>query len=127
MFPLSVLQRIVSRPLVRRLTDVAMGRYAVRRVARLDQRSAAATQRQTLLRLVRHARHTRFGHDHDFGRIRTIADYQRCVPLRNYEAFWSQYWQASFPLLNNVTWPGQIPYFALSSGTTSGTTKYIPI
>jgi hypothetical protein len=26
-----------------------------------------------------------------------------------------------------VTWPGRIPYLALSSGTTSGTTKYIPV
>jgi hypothetical protein len=104
-----------------------MGRYAVRRVAWLDRCSTADVQRQTLLRLVHHARHTRFGRDHDFGSIRTIADYQCRVPLRDYEAFWSQYWQASFPHLDHVTWPGPIPYFALSSGTTSGATKYIPI
>ena len=40
---------------------------------------------------------------------------------------WSRYWSGAFPLLGGVTWPGPIPYLALSSGTTSGTTKYIPV
>src|SRR6476659_2081087 len=26
-----------------------------------------------------------------------------------------------------MTWPGRIPYLALTSGTTQGTTKYIPV
>ncbi len=123
----SIWQRFASRPLVRRLTEVALNRYAVRRVAQLDRRSAMAEQRQILLRLVRHAQHTRFGRDHDFSSIHTIADYQGRVPLRDYEAFWFAYWQQSFPHLKNITWPGVIPYFALSSGTTSGATKYLPI
>src|SRR5207302_2739768 len=81
----------------------------------------------TLLRLVRFARRTQFGRDHAFERIRTIDDYQRRVPLRDYESFWTNYWRDAFPRLQGVTWPDSIPYFALSSGTTSGTTKYIPI
>ncbi len=113
--------------LMRRLTDAVMGRFAAHRTAQLDQRSPAAIQRQTLLRLVRHARRTRFGIDHDFDGIRTVADYQRRVPLRTYESFWTDYWRSPFPFLADVTWPGPIPYFALSSGTTSGTTKYIPL
>jgi hypothetical protein len=112
---------------VRRLTDAVMGRFARRRVAQLDGSSAAAVQRHTLLRLVRHARDTRFGRDHDFGRIRNVEEYQRRVPLGDYEAFWSRYWSGPFPFLTDVTWPGRIPYFALSSGTTSGTTKYVPV
>jgi hypothetical protein len=79
------------------------------------------------MRLVRRAQDTRFGRDHDFASIRSIEDYQQRVPLREYEAFWKTYWQPSFPRLCDVTWPGSIPYFALSSGTTSGTTKYIPV
>jgi hypothetical protein len=80
-----------------------------------------------LLRLVRLAADTKFGCDHHFGSIRTIADYQRRVPVRDYEAFWDEYWQPAFPHLTNRTWPGAIPYLALSSGTTSGSTKYIPV
>ncbi len=104
-----------------------MRRFAAHRTAQLDQRSPVRIQQQTLLRLVRHARRTRFGIDHDFDGIRTLADYQRRVPLRTYEAFWTDYWRGPFPYLADVTWPGPIPYFALSSGTTSGTTKYIPL
>lgn len=124
---LDVLEKLASRPLIRRLTDVMMGRFATHRTAQLDQRSAAMNQQQTLLRLVRCARRTRFGVDHAFGSIRSILDYQRRVPLRTYEDFWSDYWRDSFPYLDNVSWPGVVPYFALSSGTTSGTTKYIPL
>jgi hypothetical protein len=124
---LNLLQSLLGRPLVRRFADVAVGRHAVRRVRQLDRRPVERLQRQTLLRLVRYAQHTRFGRDHDFARIRGVADYQRRVPLRDYEAFWSEYWRGPFPYLRQTTWPDHIPYFALSSGTTTGTTKYIPL
>lgn len=123
----AVLENLAARPLVRRITDVVMGRFAAQRTAQLDRRSAAQIQQQTLLRLVRHARRTRFGRDHDFDGIRTVGDYQRRVPLRTYEAFWTDYWRGPFPYLADITWPGPVPYFALSSGTTSGATKYIPL
>jgi hypothetical protein len=127
MTAIAVLQNLASRPLVRRLVDRAMGRYAVHHVASLDHRSAVRQQERTLLRLIRHAKGTVFGREHQFERIRSIDDYQRRVPLRDYESFWSEYWRQPFPFLEGVTWPEAIPYFALSSGTTSGTTKYIPI
>lgn len=123
----SPLEFVAGFPFVRRLADLAVGRYARRRVARLDRLSADDVQQHTLLRLVRQARATRFGADHDFGRIGSVADYQARVPLRDYEAFWSQYWSGPFPDLQGVTWPGPVPYFALSSGTTTGTTKFIPV
>ncbi len=113
--------------LIRRAADFAFGRYARRRARALDRLDATAEQRRTLLRLVRHARATRFGREHDFGRLRSVADYQRRVPLRDYDAFWRDYWRPAFPLLADMTWPGPIPYLALSSGTTSGATKYIPV
>lgn len=123
----ALIETLASCPLVRRLTDMVMGRYAAHRIGQLDRRSVDQLQRRTLLRLVRHARRTRFGRDHDFDGIRTIADYQRRVPLRTYEDFWADYWSGPFPHLADVTWPGSIPYFALSSGTTSGATKYVPL
>jgi hypothetical protein len=113
--------------LVRGAADFFLGRYARHRVQVLDRRPAATVQRDTLLRLVRRGQDTVFGRDHGFAQIRSIDDYQRRVPLRYYEAFWKEYWQPAFPSLWNVTWPGRIPYFALSSGTTSGSTKYIPV
>jgi hypothetical protein len=118
---------LASRPLVRRLADAGLRCYARRRIAQLDRCDVAATQRASLLRLVHSARSTRFGRDHDFACIRTIADYQERVPLRTYEQFWNDYWQPAFPHLQGVTWPDAIRYFALSSGTTSGATKYVPV
>ncbi len=124
---LSLLQNLLGRPLVRRCADAAVGRYAVRRVHQLDRRPIDRVQHETLLRLVRYARNTRFGRDHDFATIRSVADYQQRVPLRDYEHFWSEYWKKPFPYLQQSTWPDRIPYFALSSGTTTGSTKYIPV
>jgi len=98
-------------------------RYRQRQLARED---AVAAQARTLLKLVAAARETRFGRDHDFAAIASVEDFQAQVPLRTYEAFWRDYWEAAFPRLVDVTWPGTIPFFALTSGTTSGATKYIP-
>ncbi len=102
-------------------------RYAAYRGASLDRLSAVQSQRDTLLRLVRTAAGTQFGRDHDFSSIRGIRDYQTRVPLRTYEDFWEQYWRRTHPTLENTTWPGRQPYLALSSGTTAGTTKSIPV
>ncbi|WP_237216174.1 GH3 family domain-containing protein [Falsiroseomonas oryziterrae] len=97
------------------------------RVARMLALEPAPTQERLLLDLVSTARDTRFGRAHGFDAIRSVADFQSRVQLRRYEQFWSEWWQADFPTLRGVTWPGLVPYFALSSGTTSGTTKYIPV
>ena len=101
--------------------------YARVRAGRLARQDAAAVQRETLQRLVRHAGGTRFGRDHGFARIRDISEFQAAVPLRRYEDFWSAYWQPAFPNLVDCSWPGLIPFFAATSGTSTGATKYIPV
>ncbi|MGE0715433.1 MAG: GH3 auxin-responsive promoter family protein [Alphaproteobacteria bacterium] len=100
---------------------------AARRRRQLARQDPVEAQRRTLLRLVRAASGTRFGRDHAFARIAGIGDYRRAVPLRRYEAMWSDYWQPAFPRLADVTWPGTVPFLAVSSGTTAGRTKYIPV
>jgi hypothetical protein len=123
----SFLAPVAGSKLVRRAADAFLVRYAHNRAVALDHMDAAKIQHDTLLRLVRHARHTRFGRDHDFARITSVADYQARVPIRDYNWFWDNYWKDVYPRLDDVTWPGQVPYYALSSGTTTGTTKYIPV
>ncbi|MDA0369794.1 MAG: GH3 auxin-responsive promoter family protein [Proteobacteria bacterium] len=102
----------------------AFARYRLNRLASLDP---VESQRATLRRLVWTARRTRFGRDHGFADIADIAAYQRRVPIRRYEDFWNAYWQDDFPRLTDVSWPGTIPYFAVTSGTTAGRSKYIPV
>ena len=100
---------------------------ARRRLTALARMDAVAAQRDTLRQLLRTAARTRFGRAHQFCSIRTVRDYQARVSLRTYEAFWDEWWQTAFPRLRNVTWPGLIPFFAQSSGTTGSTTKRIPV
>ncbi|QDU22610.1 GH3 family domain-containing protein [Urbifossiella limnaea] len=123
----SFLAPLADSRLVRRAADAGFVRYAHARAAYLDRVDAGRLQRATLMSLVRRARDTRFGRDHDFGRITSVADFQARVPVRGYEFFWDTYWKPTFPRLDDVTWPGRLPYYALSSGTTSGATKYVPV
>lgn len=96
----------------------------MRELAALDP---VRTQEETLLSLVRKASATRFGRDHAFDQIRTVRDFQSAVPPRTYERLWNDYLSAAYPVFENLTWPGRIPYLALTSGTTEGATKYIPV
>lgn len=104
----------------------ALRLYAAFRSRQLARENADVAQRRQLARLVRAARDTRFGRDHDFASIRTVADYQSRVPLRTYNELWDGYWKEAFPNLIDCTWPGKMPYFAVSSGTSTGRVKYIP-
>lgn len=101
--------------------------YASLRSHRLARKSAAEHQAHTLRKLIWRAQRTQFGRDYNFAEIRSVADYQASVPLRSFEDFRRDYFEASFPVLDDVTWPGRIPYFAVSSGTSSGRTKHIPV
>lgn len=105
----------------------ALKLFARRRRAHLARLDNAAAQERQLAKLVAKAAGTRFGRDHGFDRIKTVADFQRAVPLRRYDDFWGAYWKPAFPVIENVTWPGRVPYFAVTSGTTSGASKYIPV
>ncbi|HEX8376164.1 MAG TPA: GH3 auxin-responsive promoter family protein, partial [Geminicoccaceae bacterium] len=100
--------------------------YARNRLDQLSREDAALAQRRQQTSLVAKAAGTKFGKHHDFAGIRTVADYQKRVPLRTYGQLWDEYWKRGFPDLVDVTWPGRIPYFAVSSGTTSGKVKHIP-
>lgn len=100
--------------------------YARWRNEQLRHNSPADVQRRQLLSLVRKAQNTLFGRQYDFSSISSIEDYQSRVPLRKYENFWEEFWQGPFPTLTDCTWPGTIRFFPVSSGTSSGTTKYIP-
>lgn len=93
----------------------------------LSKQNPAEVQERHLLKLLQRARNTRFGRAHGFRSIGSVADYQAAVPLRRYEDFWREWFQPVFPAIDDVSWPGPIGHLAVSSGTSSGTTKWIPI
>lgn len=100
--------------------------YGTRRLRKLAAKDAADIQQRQLLGLVARATRTAFGRDHDFKSIRSVTEFQAKVPLRRYEDFQERYWGPAFPDLKGVTWPTRVPYLAVTSGTTTGRTKYIP-
>jgi hypothetical protein len=100
--------------------------YAARRQTSIDRQDPASEQENQLLELVRRAADTAFGRDHQFEGINSVAGFQERVPLRSYQEFWSEYWQPVFPTLADCTWPGKIPYFVTSSGTSTGQPKHLP-
>jgi len=104
-----------------------MRAWSRRRLAVLDAQDAVAAQRRTLRRLLRRAASTRFGRAHGFGHIADVAAFQKAVPLKSFESLRSEWWGPAMPRVGGQTWPGPIPYFALSSGTTGAATKRIPV
>jgi len=101
--------------------------YARHRLAQLARLDPVRAQTAELRRLLRVAAGTRFGRAHGFSGIGSVREYQRRVPLRRYEAFWEEFWRPAFPTLRGITWPTRLPFLALSSGTSSGATKYLPV
>jgi hypothetical protein len=75
--------------------------------------------------LIRQADATQFGKDHHFSKIKTFQDYQKQVPVRDYEAL-RPYIDRVVAGEKDILWKGKPIYFAKTSGTTSGA-KYIPL
>ena len=123
----SPLARVAGAATVRGLVNAGFQAYARLRTRALAALDPVEAQRRALLRLVATAAETRFGRDHDFSSIQSVADFQRRVPLRTYEDLWDAYLKDAYPRFDDLTWPGPIPFLALTSGTTQGATKYIPV
>ena len=62
--------------------------YAFVRSRILAAEDPAVSQQRQLLKLVNAAKDTRFGRDHSFAAIASVADYQARVPLRTYAQHW---------------------------------------
>ncbi|MEO8237303.1 MAG: GH3 auxin-responsive promoter family protein [Flavobacterium sp.] len=83
------------------------------------------TQQQVFKSLIKNAKHTQFGSDHHFDKIKTVDDFQKYVPVRDYEDL-KPYIDKVREGEKNILWKGKPIYFAKTSGTTSGA-KYIPL
>ncbi|MBN2813634.1 MAG: GH3 auxin-responsive promoter family protein [Bacteroidales bacterium] len=88
-------------------------------------------QRSTLYNLLNKARNTAFGIENDFVSILRNNDFlkqfQRQVPIYDYEKLFSQYWHKLLEGKANITWPGKVKYFGLTSGTSNDSSKRVPL
>lgn len=87
--------------------------------------NAVRDQDKIMKQLVKKARNTQFGKDHQFNSIVDHASFVANVPLRDYEDL-HPYIDMILAGAKDVLWPGKPKYLAKTSGTTSGV-KYIPI
>ena len=95
------------------------------------RRNRVKEQRRVLRKLLLKAQFTQIASDYGFneimGKEAFISQFQKRVPLFDYQTIYAKYW---YRLLNGdefVTWPGKVKYFALSSGTSEAASKYIPV
>lgn len=93
-------------------------------------------QKQELKKLMIRARDTEFGKKYEFDHIlrafkTSNDDFYRAfssrVPRYDYEKMYAEWWFRLKEGSKNLTWPGAIRYFALTSGTSGAASKYIPI
>ncbi|MFO7617494.1 MAG: GH3 auxin-responsive promoter family protein [Bacteroidales bacterium] len=90
------------------------------------KRYPVEVQNDILEKLIREARDTAFGRDHQFGSIQSYRDFCDRVPIREYPAI-RPYIERAFNGESDVLWPGDVKWFAKSSGTTSEKSKFIPV
>lgn len=88
-------------------------------------------QIHSLRYLLEKAKKTDFGKNHDFVTLlkseSIVKDYQKEVPIVDYEEFYQTWLHRSIDGVKDHTWPGKIKYYALSSGTTGSPSKRIPV
>ncbi len=93
--------------------------------------NARKQQINVLKKLLRKARFTQFGQLYKFDEILLSRHpgkkFQKLVPTYNYSKIYNEWWYKTMEGIPDVCWPGVIKYFALSSGTSEASSKYIPI
>ena len=83
-------------------------------------------QNEVLLGLIQKAKNTEWGKKYDYQSINNYQDYKNRVPLQDYESLKDQIIRIKQGE-QNVLWPTDIKWFAKSSGTVSGKSKFIPV
>jgi hypothetical protein len=101
-------------------------------IAQRRRPSSYEQQHIQLFRLLNKARNTAFGRYFGFSEALyasdTVAAFKNLVPATDYHGMYDRWWsQAHLNDLPDICWPGQVPYFALSSGTSQAATKYLPV
>ncbi len=99
--------------------------------------NALKLQKKTLAKLLAKARYTEFGTRYHFeDALSSIlfddgaefyGKFKKHVPVHDYNKIYNDWWYRSVEGEKNITWPGRIKYFALSSGTSEAASKQIPI
>jgi len=83
-------------------------------------------QNDVLLALIDKAKDTEWGKKYNYKNIKNKSDFNSNVPLTDYETF-QPYVERLLKNEQNLTWSSEIKWFAKSSGTISGKSKFLPV
>jgi hypothetical protein len=91
----------------------------------------AEAQKEVLRQLMEKAENTAFGKFYQFRKLLSSGDdlrsaFAQAVPFHSYDDMRDRWWHKVIEGGGDVTWPGKVKYFAVSSGTTSKK-KHIPV
>lgn len=108
----------------------------IREMLEQDYTSPFDLQKKELKELLIAANNTEFGKHYNFDGILEAFleggkefhnEFRRNVPIHSYNKIYNEWWSQAQRGIKNVCWPGRVKYFALSSGTSEASSKYIPV
>jgi hypothetical protein len=101
------------------------------RALKLPVNSPKRQQINVLKKMLKKAKYTSFGQQYQFDEILNSRHpgkkFQELVPVFDYNKIYNEWWHLTLKGHTDVCWPGKIKFFALSSGTSESSSKYIPI
>jgi GH3 auxin-responsive promoter len=112
------------------ILDIKLPR-AIAAALRIPPNDPRRQQMKVLKKLLKKAKFTEFGQQYRFDDIllsqHPEKQFQQLVPTFDYDTLYEQWWKKTLEGVPDVTWPGKIKYYALSSGTSGAASKYIPV
>lgn len=103
----------------------------LRQKIRFERYTPEQYQLNVLRQLLRKAQFTLFGQTYKFSKIiaspQYVNKFRLTVPVHDYNSIFAKWWNKTLHYEEDVCWPGQVKYFALSSGTSDSSSKHIPV
>ncbi len=112
------------------IIDIKIPR-AIAAALRIPPNDPKRQQVRVLKKLLKKARFTEFGQHYRFDDVLLSKNpgksFQGLVPVHDYNKIYDEWWKKTLEGVPDVTWPGKIKYYAVSSGTSEAASKYIPV
>ncbi|HET8964260.1 MAG TPA: GH3 auxin-responsive promoter family protein, partial [Chitinophagales bacterium] len=100
-------------------------------IPKIRKVSGYTQQSKELKKLLTKAEFTAFGEHYGFSKIlnetNIIESFQKTVDTHDYNSMFKKWWHRALNGEPFVCWPRKVKYFALSSGTSEASSKYIPV
>lgn len=114
------------------LGNIISRSLAIRKQFKLSVATPETYQKRTLRHLLERGQYTSFGKHYGFAQILSqevdfVKAFKKNVPVHTYNEMHRDWWHRCQNGEENVSWPGKVKYFALSSGTSESASKHIPV